>query len=106
MKRFLVATLSASMILGLTTTAWAEETSPVLKVMFYTNSLTENLADTEYIRNMAEEAGVVLEAEQISSGWDEIKSTLLASGDIPDLIIGKDAIVSVTLHSLRFVCQI
>lgn len=29
MKRFLVATLSASMILGLTTTAWAEETSPV-----------------------------------------------------------------------------
>lgn len=94
MKRFLVATLSASMILGLTTTAWAEETSPVLKVMFYTNSLTENLADTEYIRNMAEEAGVVLEAEQISSGWDEIKSTLLASGDIPDLIIGKDAIVS------------
>lgn len=94
MKRFLAATISASMILGLTATAFAEESDTALKVMFYTNALTGNLADTEYIKNMAEEAGIVLEAEQISSGWDEIKSTLLASGDIPDLIIGKDAIVN------------
>lgn len=93
MKRFLAGLLSASMIMGISTTALAEE--PVtLKVMFYANSLTKELVDTEYIKNMAAEAGVILEAEQISSGWDEIKSTLLASGDIPDLIIGKDAIVS------------
>jgi len=81
------------MLCTMAVTAGAEETT-TLKVMFYTNSLTKDFNSVEYIQNMAKDANVTLDIEQISSGWDEIKSTLLASGDIPDLIIGKDAITN------------
>ena len=94
-KRFLSILLSTSLIMGLGTPGLVlAEENATLDVIFYTNSLTKDVGEIEYINNMAEEANVTLEIEQISSGWDEIKSTLLASGDIPDLIIGKDAIVS------------
>ena len=93
MKRLLAILLSASMVVGIPATALAEE-NVTLDVIFYTNSLTKEMGELEYIQKMAEEANVTLEIEQISSGWDEIKSTLLASGDIPDLIMGKDAILS------------
>ncbi len=93
-NRFLATALSAALVFGTIAPLSAAAEEPVtLKVMFYTNSLTKEMSEMSFIKSMAEEAGVVLEAEQINSGWDEIKSTLLASGDIPDLIIGKDAIM-------------
>ena len=93
MKRIISLILCLAMLTGLSAVAFAEE--PVtLKVMFYTNALTKDFNNVAFIQNMAKEANVNLEIEQISSGWDEIKSTLLASGDIPDLIIGKDAIMN------------
>lgn len=93
MKRFLSLILTVAMLFSLTAVASAEETA-TLKVMFYTNALTKDFNEVAFIQNMAKDANVTLEIEQISGGWDEIKSTLLASGDIPDMIIGKDAIVS------------
>lgn len=93
MKRIISWILCLAMLMGLVSVASAEEPA-TLKVILYTNAVTKNLADTECFKNMAHDANVNLEIEQISSGWEEIKSTLLASGDIPDLIIAKDAIVS------------
>ncbi len=93
MKKLFSLVLALVMLCMLTVTASAQE-APTLKVMFFTNSLTKDVNELAYIRNMAEEANVVLDMEQINSGWNEIKSTLLASGDIPDLIIGKDAILN------------
>ena len=93
MKRFLSLILTVAMLFSLTAVASAGETA-TLKVMFYTNALTKDFNEVAFIQNMAKDANVTLEIEQISGGWDEIKSTLLASGDIPDMIIGKDAIVS------------
>lgn len=93
MKRLISLILCLAMLTSLSAVALAEE--PVtLKVMFYTNALTKDFNDVAFIQNMAKDANVKLDIEQISSGWDEIKSTLLASGDIPDLIIGKDAITN------------
>lgn len=93
MKRFLSLFLAILMVFSMTACVTAEETV-TLKVMFFTNALTKDFNQTAFIQNMAKEAGVTLEIEQISGGWNEIKSTLLAGGEIPDLIIGKDAIVS------------
>ena len=79
MKRIISLILCLAMLTGLSAVAFAEE--PVtLKVMFYTNALTKDFNNVAFIQNMAKEANVNLEIEQISSGWDEIKSTLLASG--------------------------
>lgn len=93
MKRFIGLFLATVMLLSMAFGAMAEE-NVTLKVMFYTNAITKDFNDTAFIQKMAEAAGVTLEIEQVKGGWSEIKSALLASGDIPDLIIGKDAILN------------
>ena len=99
-KRLISLILAAAMLLGLVPGAIAEE--PVtLKVIFYTNALTKDMSELAFVQNIAKDANVTLEIEQITGGWDEIKSTLLASGDIPDLILGGAAITSSDLAQFK-----
>jgi putative aldouronate transport system substrate-binding protein len=93
MKKWISLVTAIVMLCTMVVAASAEEAS-TLKVLFYTNSLTKDVNSLAYIQNMAKDANVTLDIEQISSGWSEIKSTLLASGDIPDLIIGANAITN------------
>ena len=64
----------------------------VLTGIVLKHPLTQPNADMEWLQLAEERAGVSIQWEEISSDWDEVKGTLLASGDIPDIIIGAGAI--------------
>jgi len=59
-----------------------------LRVIAITHSWTKDLNEIPMFNKLAEEIGVKIEWEQVRSGWDEKKNTILASGDVPDAFIG------------------
>lgn len=58
-----------------------------LTALFISHSLTQDLEDMEWLQEIEEEANVDVQWEQIRADWDTVKSTRLASGDIPDIMI-------------------
>lgn len=58
-----------------------------LKALFISHSLTKDLEEMKWLQEIEEEANVDVEWEQIRADWDTVKSTRLASGDIPDIMI-------------------
>ncbi|MDF2789871.1 MAG: extracellular solute-binding protein [Neobacillus sp.] len=54
--------------------------------------LTQDLKKMEWLKKVEEEAGVKIKWEEVSADWDQKKGAMLASGDVPDLIIGPNAI--------------
>ena len=56
------------------------------------HALTGPMADMAWVRELEEMADVNIVWEEISADWDQKKSTMLAAGDIPDLIIGSGSI--------------
>jgi len=56
------------------------------------HALTGPMADMAWVSDLEEMADVTIVWEEISSDWDQKKSTMLAAGDIPDLIVGVNAI--------------
>ena len=58
-----------------------------LTALFISHSLTKDLEEMQWLQEIEEEAGVEIEWEQIRADWDTVKSTRLASGDIPDIMI-------------------
>mgnify|MGYP001270271815 CR=1 FL=1 len=56
------------------------------------NGLTKPLKEMEWLQKAEDDAGVEIKWQEISSDWSQKKGTLLASGDIPDLIVGQGAI--------------
>lgn len=63
-----------------------------LNVLVIKHSLTGPMADMAWVSEIEEAAGVTIEWEEVSADWDQKKATLLAAGDVPDLIIGGNAI--------------
>ncbi len=59
-----------------------------LRVLATTHSLTKDIAEIPMFHVINEKLNVEVEWEQIRSGWNERKSTILASGDLPDIFIG------------------
>jgi putative aldouronate transport system substrate-binding protein len=47
----------------------------------------------EWLQEVEERAGVEIKWEQVTADWPQKKGAMLASGDIPDLIIGPNAII-------------
>lgn len=54
--------------------------------------LTQELAKMEWLQQAEERAGVDIQWQEVSADWDQKKGALLAGGDIPDLIVGPNAI--------------
>ncbi len=54
--------------------------------------LTQDLKNMEWLKKVEEEAGVKIKWEEVTADWDQKKGAMLASGDVPDLIIGPNAI--------------
>ncbi|WP_027091143.1 ABC transporter substrate-binding protein [Cohnella thermotolerans] len=63
-----------------------------LKAIITKHPLTQELSKMEWLRQAEERAGVDIEWQEVTADWGQKKGTLLASGDIPDLIIGPNAI--------------
>ena len=57
-----------------------------LKALFISHPLTKSVDDMQWLGEVADNAGVEVEWEQIYSDWDTTKPTRFASGDIPDLL--------------------
>ena len=64
-----------------------------LKAILLKHPLTQEAAKMEWLKKAEEAAGVEIAYEEISADWAQIKGTLLASGDIPDLIIGAGGLI-------------
>lgn len=73
-------------------TSGSEEKVP-LKAILLKHPLTQEAANMEWLQKAEEAAGVEITYEEISADWAQIKGTLLASGDIPDLIIGAGGLI-------------
>lgn len=54
--------------------------------------LTQELANMKWLQEAEERAGVEIEWQEVTADWDQKKGTLLASGDIPDLVVGVNSI--------------
>jgi ABC-type sugar transport system, periplasmic component len=91
MKRRIV--LSALLAAAALTGAMAQGQPVKLTAILLKHPLTKDVAQMEYMTQMAKAAGVTIEWQQISADWDQKKGTLLASGDVPDLFVGINAIV-------------
>uniref|UniRef100_UPI003B3A2C2F extracellular solute-binding protein n=1 Tax=Pseudactinotalea sp. TaxID=1926260 RepID=UPI003B3A2C2F len=65
-----------------------------LRILVLKSGLTGPMADMAWVADLEEMAGVTITWEEISADWDQKKSTMLAAGDIPDLIIGTNAITN------------
>lgn len=65
-----------------------------LQILVLKSGLTGPMADMAWVADLEEMAGVTITWEEISADWDQKKPTMLAAGDIPDLIIGPNAITN------------
>lgn len=57
-----------------------------LTALLSKHSLTQDVKDMQWLKDLEEECNVEIEWEQISADWDQKKSAMFASGNIPDLI--------------------
>ena len=91
MKKSLLALLLAAVMLlqVLPMAAMAEGEVPTLKVTLVLHELTKDPSEIPVLKQLEEAAGVKLEFTVVRSGWTEKKATMLASGDLPDLMITK-----------------
>src|SRR5699024_7455064 len=58
------------------------------------HALTQPMSEMAWVADLEELADVSIEWEEVSSDWDQRKSTMLAAGDVPDLIVGTNAITN------------
>lgn len=88
-----------STVTGMTESAGRQENEAAqgmvkLKGLLYKSAQTDSVDTMQWLKDAQTAAGVEIEWEEISSDWDSIKSTLLASGDIPDIMMGTDAFLN------------
>ncbi|MBB6634563.1 extracellular solute-binding protein [Cohnella thailandensis] len=58
-----------------------------IQVMTVTHQLTKDLQDIPYLTQIARDANVNVEWTQLRTGWEERKSVVLTSGDLPDAFL-------------------
>lgn len=93
MKRFLAVILSAILLAGMCTFAMAEEL-PAVTIAVSMNTSTDDLNENEFLKSLAAQAGLNIQYECVYTDWDVKKSTMLASGDLPDAFIGWQVLTS------------
>ncbi|ROR74082.1 extracellular solute-binding protein [Bogoriella caseilytica] len=71
----------------------------VLNVLVLKHALTGPMEGMQWVSELEEQADVSIRWEEISADWDQAKSTMLAAGDIPDLIVGTNAITDSDLST-------
>lgn len=105
MKKMLIALLvlafSAATVSGCsgggnteTDTANSGDTGKKVKLtaIMTKHPLTQEFAKMKWLQEAEDRAGVEIEWQEVTADWDQKKGTLLASGDIPDLIVGVNSI--------------
>jgi putative aldouronate transport system substrate-binding protein len=70
------------------------DASGTIQVLALKHPLTKPMADMAWVGQLEESTGVTIEWEEVSADWDQKKSTMFAAGDVPDLIVGTNAVTS------------
>lgn len=70
-----------------------------LSILVLKHPLTGPMSEMGWVSDLEEHADVTIRWEEISADWDQAKSTMLAAGDIPDLIVGTNAITDSDLST-------
>lgn len=68
-------------------TAESNEGRTRLTAVFVKHSATKDVNEMQWLQELEDACNVEIEWQQISADWDQKKSTLFASGDIPDILI-------------------
>lgn len=100
MKKSILGKILVSSILLASLTACSnssgDETSadgkPKLTALIVKHSLTQKNENIEWLNKLEDELGVEIKWEEVSADWDQKKAPMLASGDIPDLILGANVV--------------
>ncbi|MGM7720785.1 extracellular solute-binding protein [Metabacillus sp. Hm71] len=69
-----------------------EDGKVVLTALITKHPLTQELKKMEWLQEAEERAGVEIKWEEVTADWPQKKGAMLAAGDIPDLIVGPNAI--------------
>ena len=63
-----------------------------VRILVIKHPLTQPMENMAWVADIEEMTGVTIEWEEVSADWDQKKPTMLAAGDMPDLVIGTNAI--------------
>ena len=86
MKKRMVLALAVTLLAGMTSVCHAQE-KVKLSGLFVAHPLTKSVDEMQWLAEIEEDAGVEVEWEQIYTDWNQLKSTRLSSGNIPDIMI-------------------
>lgn len=87
MKKMLSSLLLCAMLITLFGSALAVEEKPVIHIIANTDVRQISWSEMGMFQDAAENANVTIAWEEISTGWSEKKPVILASGDLPDIIM-------------------
>lgn len=65
---------------------------PVLTAIVTTHGLTKSNDRIEWLNRLQKKLGIKIKWEKASSDWGQKKAPMLASGDLPDLLIGPNVV--------------
>lgn len=68
-----------------------------LRILVLKHALTKPMSEMAWTSALEEAAGIPIVWEEVSADWDQKKSTMLAAGDVPDLIVGTQSITDTDL---------
>lgn len=63
-----------------------------VSILVVKHALTKPMKDMAWVAELEKKAGVTIRWEEVAADWDQKKNPMLAAGDVPDLIIGPNAI--------------
>lgn len=63
-----------------------------ISILVIKHPLTKKMTDMTWVAELEKNADVTIKWEEVSADWDQKKNPMLAAGDVPDLIIGANAI--------------
>ncbi|WP_349772288.1 extracellular solute-binding protein [Lederbergia citrisecunda] len=90
---FLMITICVFFLAGCISIGVGKSKSKVkLTAIIVKHPLTQDVSNMDWLKEAEKKAGVEIEWQEVSSDWEKIKQDLLFSGEIPDLIIGPNAI--------------
>lgn len=93
MKKVLALVLAMMLVLSCVGSIAVAEDVPTLKVLVRHDPRSPHIGDFENYKRVEEKAGVKIEWEYVTSdAWNEQKSLVLASGDLPDIFFGTQTI--------------
>lgn len=93
---FLAASLAALVLAGCSDkeekAAVTKDGKPQLTALITKHPLTQDVNKIEWLKEIEDRLGIDIKWQEVSADWDQKKGALLAGGDVPDLIIGPNAI--------------